>query len=257
MNDKSGSKFSTTCKKVLDVFALSQGKRPPSSSEFSRYSSYQDFTHEVEMKEMGEYLVLIGLVSKLGDDLPDKIALFRENVLKKSTGINDCQILLTTAHGAKGLEYDNVEILDDFIDLPVRTAQASSSNFTKASAVKKAEKEFSLNGWGDDLNLWYVAATRAKKTLKLPAKFWVLVRFIARCMGASKKELSDSNLTLKDPWSGSAKDTFLDMNEVKLCRNLFQKLEKETLDFLLSLVEKFGYGTEQGFVSSVDDDECD
>ena len=71
--------------------------------------------------------------------------------LKKQQGSYD--ILLVTAHKAKGMEWDNVVIADDF-DLK-KVLDVSSDG-------KVSEQE---------VNLFYVACTRAKLGLKLPKEF--------------------------------------------------------------------------------------
>ena len=38
--------------------------------------------------------------------------------------------------------------------------------------------EFALKEFGDDLNLYYVAVTRPKKSLKLPPKYWAFTELI-------------------------------------------------------------------------------
>jgi hypothetical protein len=58
-----------------------------------------------------------------------------------------------------------VQVLDDFIELNV------GENDTKNTWIHPVF-EFDLPGYGDSLNLWYVAVTRAKITLSLPPKFW-------------------------------------------------------------------------------------
>ena len=49
--------------------------------------------------------------------------------------------------------------------------------------------------YGDDLNLWYVALTRAKKRLSLPPRFQELVQAYSKiCDFANPCDSSSSNL---------------------------------------------------------------
>jgi ATP-dependent exoDNAse (exonuclease V) beta subunit len=66
--------------------------------------------------------------------------------LEKANVSSSPDILLTTAHKSKGLEYDNVVIANDF-------------KFGTKEVLEMPEQE---------LNLLYVACTRAKKNLQLP-----------------------------------------------------------------------------------------
>jgi superfamily I DNA/RNA helicase len=71
-------------------------------------------------------------------------------------------LFLTTAHTAKGLEWDSVEIADDFTDFAVIISDLGYENF------KEFKEEFDLiqnSDLLDEFNLFYVAITRAKKQL--------------------------------------------------------------------------------------------
>lgn len=63
----------------------------------------------------------------------------------------DADIIISTGHKAKGREWDNVVLADDFL----RGAEASEND---------TPIDFS-----DELRLYYVAATRARKTLRVPS----------------------------------------------------------------------------------------
>lgn len=83
--------------------------------------------------------------------------------------------LRTTCHSAKGLEWDNVEVCDDFIDLAAKSYTQNAPHrigpeFLSSDDCKKPRAGWQLNlqAYGDDINLLYVACTRAKKTLVMP-----------------------------------------------------------------------------------------
>ena len=94
----------------------------------------------------------------------------------------------TTCHSAKGLEWDNVEICDDFLDLlrgsytqnaPTKIGPEFLS--TKICEKSRAGWQLNLQAYGDDVNLLYVAMTRAKKMLVVPPsvkKFFADADFI-------------------------------------------------------------------------------
>ena len=79
--------------------------------------------------------------------------------LAKSIYLNNnerANIFLTTAHSAKGLEWDQVVLASDFC--PLFTLKKD----LKEKGLKKQEIEFEFT---QELNLYYVAMTRAKNTL--------------------------------------------------------------------------------------------
>lgn len=75
--------------------------------------------------------------------------------LKQVTLNKNCyDVLLTTAHKSKGMEWDNVIISDDFAPKPILSPECDP-------AYNQQE-----------VNLFYVACTRAVKTLSIPADFY-------------------------------------------------------------------------------------
>ena len=83
----------------------------------------------------------------------------------------DANVLLTTVHAAKGAEFDTVELLDDFLPL-------------SAFEVVDGRGRMAWRAGNDEINLWYVALTRAKRRLVVPAKFLAFVQDM-RSIGAA------------------------------------------------------------------------
>ncbi len=74
----------------------------------------------------------------------------------------DC-LYLTTAHTAKGLEWDRVEVADDFYDFAELLAKNDFEDvYAYYSALKAGKVKSDVT---DEFNLFYVACTRAKKQL--------------------------------------------------------------------------------------------
>ena len=67
------------------------------------------------------------------------------------------------------------------------------------SSTQEVEMEFKLKNYGDDLNLYYVAVTRARSILKLPEAYWLFMELIDQ---VNEGELPlDSKFTLEE-WNG-------------------------------------------------------
>ena len=101
-----------------------------------------------------------------------------------------CDVLLATACGAKGLEWDQVVVLDDYCRLLV-FERVPDQELQAGEDYKAIHEEGVLmgdnvdgatptvpmrfappNDWkGDELNSWYVAITRARLRLQLPERF--------------------------------------------------------------------------------------
>lgn len=86
------------------------------------------------------------------------------NKIKRKVGaaqrMESAEIVLSTAHKAKGLEWPAVQLDEDFIKL------GDIPDLSKYSAAEKRER---LRPIEEELNIHYVAATRAQKKLQLNA----------------------------------------------------------------------------------------
>ncbi len=91
----------------------------------------------------------VNIVNDFKDGTPEAIRKIRA----KSVPESQCDVLLVTGHKSKGLEWSNVSLADDFAEL-----------FDEKRIPFKVGSEFLPK---DEVNLLYVAATRAKKQLRL------------------------------------------------------------------------------------------
>jgi superfamily I DNA/RNA helicase len=127
-------------RQVQSVIALRKGGKP-FHDNIARFGSFEEL--EEATKEDPDLRRLLKTANRPDVlDFLDKLELNRE--VKSPT------VILTTAHKSKGLEFDNVILADDF----------------KFSIGKDL-----LDMHTQELNLLYVAATRARKKLMLPRLF--------------------------------------------------------------------------------------
>ena len=120
--------------------------------------------------------------------LEHDLRMFEEQVLQRPAA--EADVMLSTVHTAKGGEWDNVEVLGDQSDLPqafgdyelidaAEKAEARSHGFFGRGYGKKTHQGFIIDPKTKDkadLNLIYVAITRAKKQLMLPEQWWEFVQ---------------------------------------------------------------------------------
>lgn len=112
---------------------------------------YADKTDDVELK------TIIEIVKKYGRKLPYLIKeLKQRHVADEDKGTAD--MIFSTVHRCKGMEYDEVTLLDDFI-----TQDALEKLFGEEGTEV-------VDYIAEEINLLYVAVTRAKKQLNIPEK---------------------------------------------------------------------------------------
>ncbi|MDQ7010069.1 MAG: UvrD-helicase domain-containing protein, partial [Candidatus Gracilibacteria bacterium] len=73
---------------------------------------------------------------------------------------NKIDLFLTNAHTSKGLEWDEVEITDDFIEIPVLFNNNGIKSYAEYQVLKENKSPIIFN-IEQEINLFYVAITRA------------------------------------------------------------------------------------------------
>lgn len=124
--------------------------------KLSRGEIYELF-EETEDPELG---VMISIERAFNS--PDNLKELIESEVKEK----DAKVVLTTAHRSKGLEWDNVLILDDFnlIDVKTELKQEWSEELQRNTNIENVSVEQVDT---QEYNLFYVAITRAKINLVL------------------------------------------------------------------------------------------
>jgi F-box protein 18 (helicase) len=153
---------------LLDVYALYCRKnsevKDRSLQFFRDYDEFKKFANDRADAEM---LAKISIVEKYSNAMPRHV----ERIRQMNGAEAFAQVILVTAHKAKGLEWDNVMLANDFTDLftdkgklvPIKqhvmADKSLNENARKLLLEDAVEK--------DEINLLYVAATRAKRSLLL------------------------------------------------------------------------------------------
>ncbi|KAJ3288076.1 hypothetical protein HDU79_005124 [Rhizoclosmatium sp. JEL0117] len=207
-------------KDALDVYRLWK-KQKPINPKFHEWETFEEFEKDVQDRELGEYVLLITLVETYQDETPSTILSFETSILTPNHTLHTADIILSTAHQSKGLEYDHVEVSDDFIDLEPKEKKrddSSTAGFRRGTQVpstnepKEKVMEWGLKAWGDDLNLWYVAVTRPKKLLKLPDRWWGIMEYMELVRGGKTGLSLDGKEALRE-------------EDVKALKTLFEGLD--------------------------------
>jgi len=157
-----------------DVYTGKKGTLP-NRSPFLRWEGRKGLTwytikRDVEENEMTNLYLLVGLIETHRDSLPGKMEQFYKGVLSKQYDPDDPETdaVLSTVHAAKGMEWEHVQVLNDDGGMSKLAewgicAQHDHHRFQKA--------QFTAENFTEDLNIWYVAVTRARRTLGVPEAF--------------------------------------------------------------------------------------
>ena len=152
--------------------------------------TWRDFMEACKNRDITKYVQSSQVIMTYQENTMKAMEVFMSQVVSQNYSAEEADVILTTCHAAKGLEWDNVELCDDFLnlseksfaftakekdDLPTLMTSLPSGNESGGSnslvtfpTTRRKGWQFDINSFGDDLNLVYVACTRAKKTLCLP-----------------------------------------------------------------------------------------
>jgi F-box protein 18 (helicase) len=138
---------------VLDAYRLHAGAPSMVQDKFLQsFATWADLVSYAESLDDKESKALIKVVDTYGRDIPKLIERIKTDARETLRGD---EILMVTGHKAKGLEWNHVRLLDDFTDL-----KTYEDKETKEIVRPKEE----------EINLLYVACTRALKSLHVNDK---------------------------------------------------------------------------------------
>ncbi len=143
---------------LYDVLHLYNGKRHLIRDKLiGAMSSLEDLTEYVEKTEDMQLGMMVEIVKKYKNEIPGILQQIKEKHIGNDQKA-DAELIFSTVHRCKGMEYDAVQLVNDFI-----TEERLEE--LKANGQMKDQNPAKLN---EEINLLYVAITRAKTCLHLP-----------------------------------------------------------------------------------------
>ncbi len=119
-----------------------------SFKDFSELEEYADETEDAPMKG------IINIVKEYKSELPSLVKIIKEHHVPDGQK-SEAEVVFSTVHKAKGMEYDEVTLLNDFLSEERMISQISQTEEPNWSRLE------------EDINILYVAATRAKSKLNI------------------------------------------------------------------------------------------
>lgn len=118
-------------------------------------SSFSELEEYVEKTEDKDLDLLIKIIREYGSQIPDLIQTLKE---RHTEDKNEADLIFSTVHRCKGMEYDIVHLVDDFID--------DKKILQQKKEIMKGE--ISAAAINEEINLLYVAITRSRNLLYIP-----------------------------------------------------------------------------------------
>ncbi len=131
---------------IMDIYFLKNNPKLIVSSNIKKFKTFENFKRFSNENNDIEYISLINIIDTYKSDIIENIKQVNKNITKK---ITEAEIILTTVHNAKGLEFNQVMLANDFY-----------SPFNK-------NKEIKDNINIEEMYVLYTAITRAKNALNL------------------------------------------------------------------------------------------
>jgi hypothetical protein len=204
--DNSGlKKWKAGLAKIGDLFAIfTEAKTTlPNKPEYSTWHGLTDLTwdrvkDDIKSQEL-KLQFEVSLIETFGDDLPAALDAFKAGVISQSWSPEDSDIVLATVHTAKGMEWDEVQVLGETF--------CTLASWDKCETL--GHPQFGFKRSGDDVNLWYVALTRAKRVLSITTNFQSLLNDAWVPPGprqAADPQLTDGFQALQARWKAELED---------------------------------------------------
>lgn len=119
------------------------------------WNSFQELCHT---REITTYVFALEIVSIYQQNTLQAIDAFESHVLSKNFQEEDADIILSTMHASKGLEWDHVEVCEDLLDLaetsyidnlPSKIYRPSFLNCSDADGERRKGWQFNLSEYQD------------------------------------------------------------------------------------------------------------
>jgi len=135
---------------VYSIFYLKQKKNDKITideiKDFETINELEQFAKDTKNQD---YLNIIKFINTYGDNIFEINKKIKEHLVSDK---KDADIIFTTTHKSKGLEYEQVIMADDFIS---------------KKEITNTKNKLSFQRINEELNIYYVAATRAKDAIEM------------------------------------------------------------------------------------------
>ena len=144
---------------LYDVLHLYNGNTNKIKDKLiAEMKSMTDLEDYIQKTEDNSLAIIVEVVKEFGNRLPGLISELKQH---HTSVKEEADMIFTTVHRCKGMEYDEVALLNDFI------TEEKLKRYVKDQREDKLD-EMTRNRLAEEVNILYVAATRAKEKLSIP-----------------------------------------------------------------------------------------
>ena len=144
---------------LYDVLNLFNSKRDRVRDKLiGSMANLEELEEYIEKTEDVQLAMMVEIVKEYGNEIPSLL----QSLKSKHVGDEDkakAEMIFSTVHRAKGMEYDAVQLVEDFI---------TEARLERLKAEKKENEVLNIARWNEEINLLYVAVTRTKGLLRIP-----------------------------------------------------------------------------------------
>jgi hypothetical protein len=164
---------------ILDIYNLYAGAREKVYSSYIKtFNTYEELEAAAKDEDTPDVDLVgpVGLINRHRSKIPGMI--WKINERSGDPAGNLCRVRLTTAHKAKGLEWDRVVLSDDYTPLVLeRPTKGGNGVYPRLASLKETPP--------DEFNLVYMAITRAKVDLKINESLEEFIQFLKTAEAAA------------------------------------------------------------------------
>ena len=191
----------------------------------------EDLEEYITKTEDGQLSMMVEIVKEYGDDIPAIIKTIKDKHVSNEEK-DKAEMVFSTVHRCKGMEYDSVEIVNDFI------------SEEKILKLKIDPQDLVGNAkLSEEINLLYVAVTRTKNEIHIPKSL----------MPENFPHSSQIHLTKSEPTKGRKETEHDDSQNIPASRSTFKQYPKEKAKLVLKVGEK-NSGAYQPWTEELDDE---
>jgi F-box protein, helicase, 18 len=141
---------------LYDVLNLQNGKhaqiRDRLIASMQTMAELEQYIEQTEDPQLG---MMVEIVKEYGNDIPRLLKMLKE---QHTDDREQAVMVFSTVHKAKGMEYDSVELVDDFI----------SEARLERLLLGEQKETYDPGRVAEEVNLLYVAITRARNRILIP-----------------------------------------------------------------------------------------